>query len=307
MPIFDQSFRKYDGPRNINVLWWPIAVALVKSQLKNKFLWVLTGFFVIYLVVISVGFIAAVVSTELLTGDAGSNAAGMARKNSMLIFDESVNLNTVLFATMQPLFNLIWLIVLSIGAASISADKKYNAFPLYFSRPLRPSQYIIGKILGVTLVPGVLLYAGMLILGIQYLAYFVPFSEMYKSIPTLLGAGVYIFIICGFAGLLMTSISSMVKNSRNAGLIFIMFLFIMSRLANGLSRETDFRALRALSPRDSLNRIGSLLMRPDFNEIRDTLFTGSITPSLAILSICVYSVIFFLILKRNLKADEVVK
>ena len=39
MPIYEQSFRHYDGPRTTRRMWWPVAWQTMRPMLKPKPLW----------------------------------------------------------------------------------------------------------------------------------------------------------------------------------------------------------------------------------------------------------------------------
>ena len=92
------------------------------------------------------------------------------------------------------------ILVLLVGPNLISQDLRFNALPLYFSRPLRRIDYFLGKLgvigafLGmVMIVPAVIAY----ILG---LLFSLDITILRDTLPILLGAMAYGLVIVHFGG-----------------------------------------------------------------------------------------------------------
>jgi ABC-2 type transport system permease protein len=116
---------------------------------------------------------------------------------------------------------LSMMLVLIVGPNLISQDLRYNAFPLYFSRPLRRIDYVLGKLgvivvfLGaVTILPAIIAY----VLG---LLFSLDLSIIGDTLPVLLGAIAYGLIIAVSAGTLMLSLSSLSRNSRYVSMFWL--------------------------------------------------------------------------------------
>lgn len=112
-------------------------------------------------------------------------------------------------------------LILMVGPTLISQDLRFNALPLYFSRPLRRIDYLLGKlgIIGVFLamvivVPSVIAYA----LG---LLFSLDFSIVRDTLPIVLSAVAYGLVITLSAGSLVLALSSLSRNSRYIGLFWI--------------------------------------------------------------------------------------
>jgi ABC-2 type transport system permease protein len=121
-------------------------------------------------------------------------------------------------------------LVLLVGPNLISQDLRYNAIPLYFSRPLRRIDYFVGKlgVIGtyvavVSIVPALLAYA----LGVAF-----SFdSKVFHDTGRLLVASIaYGSVIVVSAGTMMLAISSLSRNSRMVGAFWI-GLWIISGVA----------------------------------------------------------------------------
>jgi ABC-2 type transport system permease protein len=126
-----------------------------------------------------------------------------------------------------------------VGPSLISQDLRFNAMPLYFAKPLRRLDYFAGK-LGVI---GVLLT--MTMIGPAVLAYVlgVFFSLDVGVIPEtarVLGAALlYGVIVVVSAGTLMLALSSLSRNSRQVGMLWIGLWWISYILAGVLGATVD--------------------------------------------------------------------
>lgn len=139
------------------------------------------------------------------------------------------------FFSVELFFSM--LLVLMVGPNLISQDLRSNAIPLYFSRPLRRVDYFLGK-LGVisfyvalvSIVPAVLAYG-----------FGVAFSfdaDVFRDTGRLLLASVaYGAVVMVSAGTLMLAISSLTRNSRMVGAIWI-GLWIVSGVSAGILTES---------------------------------------------------------------------
>jgi ABC-2 type transport system permease protein len=126
------------------------------------------------------------------------------------------------------------LLVLVVGPGLISQDLRFNAIPLYFSRPLRRIDYFIGKLGviavflgGVTIVPILVAYA----LGVA----FSLDPAVLKDTGRVLGASLlYGLSVVVSAGTLMLALSSLSRNSRAVASMWVAFWIITGTVSNVL-------------------------------------------------------------------------
>src|SRR5262249_40811406 len=137
------------------------------------------------------------------------------------------------FLQIQLFFSM--LLVVLVGPGLISRDLRFNAIPLYFSRPLRRTDYFVGK-LGVI---GVFLSAVMIvpaIIGwILGVVFSLDFSVIKVTLPIVAGAGVSGLVVVLSAGTLMLALSSLSRNSRYVGAFWIGIWLISASVAGILS------------------------------------------------------------------------
>jgi len=123
------------------------------------------------------------------------------------------------------LFMMVMILVFC-GAGLISDDLKHNSLQLYFSRPLKKSQYFLGKasvvfffLFLVTLVPGLIFFIMKLIFAGSF-----KFFTTYPWLPlSIIG---YSLVVTLFFALYTLFLSSLSKNRRYVSiLIFAVYIF----------------------------------------------------------------------------------
>lgn len=118
------------------------------------------------------------------------------------------------------------LLVLLVGPDLISQDLRFNALPLYFSRPLRRVDYFLGKfgviaayLCAVTMMPVVVAY----VLGVGFS---LDYKIVGETFGILLGSLAYGAIVVASASTLMLAFSSLSKNSRVVGGMWLGMWFL---------------------------------------------------------------------------------
>jgi ABC-2 type transport system permease protein len=139
------------------------------------------------------------------------------------------------------------LLILIVGPNLISQDLRYNALPLYLSRPLRRLDYFLGKwgvivaFLGaVTIVPAIIAY----VLG---LLFSLDVSILEETLPLLAASVGYGLIIAASAGTLILALSSLSRSSRYVAMFWLaawMGTGVVSSVLQGIEREQQFHAAR---------------------------------------------------------------
>ena len=135
------------------------------------------------------------------------------------------------FLRFELWFSMI--LIVMVGPNLISQDLRYNALPLYFSRPLRRIDYFLGK-LGVILaflsmviiVPSIIAY----VLG---LLFSLDLTILRDTFGLLLATIAYGLVIALSAGLLILALSSLSRNSRYIAL-FWLGIWLVSNVTAGM-------------------------------------------------------------------------
>jgi ABC-2 type transport system permease protein len=280
MPIFDQGYQHWQGRLSIQVWRWvPITLQGTRVQLKNRWVrWVVLAALVPALLLSA--FLALwglfEQQSSLLTPylmlfqglpDAlRSGPRGYRSAFWTLAFRQ--------FFGMQLFLSMI--LVLLVGPDLISQDLRFNAIPLYLSRPVRRFEYFLGK-MGVIAV-----YLSVVAIVPVLVAYALGFGfsldpTVFRDTARLLCASLaYGLIIVVSAGLLMLALSSLSRNSRYVGAMWL-GLWLIGDIASGvmvLTVRADWCPL--VSYTQNLDRLRDALIgaEPAARQVMDLFNAG---------------------------------
>jgi ABC-2 type transport system permease protein len=244
MPIFDQGYQHWKGPLSGHAWRW-LAVARhgVQATLKNRAVrlllfaaWLPALALVVFLALWGLleqqaesvlSFLRPLLPPEMIAQPSQYRAAVWTVAYSFFFKAE---LAAALF------------LVLVVGPNLVSRDLRFNALPLYFSRPLRRFDYFLGK-LGVI---GFFLAATAIVPAAVAYAFGVAFSldlGVVRDTHRLLWAGfLYGLVIAVSAGTLMLALSSLSRRSIYVGLTWAGFVFLtllLSGILIGVRIDTE--------------------------------------------------------------------
>ena len=240
MPIYDQGYRRYEARAPLHrARFWPITREALRLVLaKRAFLGLLAASFI--------PFVVRVIQIYLVTR---VPEAGRVLPIDGRLFGDFLN--------QQIGFTLL----LSIFGASglVANDLRTGAILVYLSRPLTQRDYVLGKLgvpmalnLGVTLVPGLLLYAaGLMLAPEQYVK-----PELWWIAPAIV---VHAFAISLVVSLLTLAVSALSKSGRVAGLAFVAFFFGLEMIRGVLQAGFNRKEAVLLSVQADLQAIGAAL------------------------------------------------
>jgi len=123
---------------------------------------------------------------------------------------------------------LSMIVVLLVGPSLISRDLRFNALPLYFSRPLRRIDYFLGKLGVVVAFLGLVLVVPSAIAWVLGLLFSLDLTIVRDTFRLLLAAVGYGAVMSVSAGLLILALSSLSRNSRYVGLFWLAVWFVTS-------------------------------------------------------------------------------
>lgn len=241
MPILDQGYQHWTGrlatkaPR-----WWAITRQGVKVQIKNR--WVV-------MLLISALLPALILAAFLAIWGLFEQKASVLTPWLFLFQSLPEELRagpkgyrstiwTIAFTTFfefQIFFSMM--LTLLVGPDLISQDLRFNALPLYLSRPLRRVDYFLGKLgviavflLAVTLAPAVLAY----VIG---MAFSLDPATLRDTWRALAASTAFSLVVAASAGLLMLAFSSLSRNSRHVTALW-MGLWLVGNVASGAMSAT---------------------------------------------------------------------
>jgi ABC-type transport system involved in multi-copper enzyme maturation permease subunit len=237
MPIFDQGYQHWQGTLSGHGWRW-LAVTRhgVRALLKN---WIVRLLLLVAWMP-AIALVAALTTWGLLEQQAESVLRFLQRTAlPSEILSQPQNFRSAAWTIAYSYFFKAELIcslflVLVVGPNLVSRDLRFNAFPLYFSRPLRRIDYFLGK-LGVigfflaatSIVPA----AGAYLLGVAFSLDLAVVRDTHH----LLWAGLlYGLIVTLSAGTLMLALSSLSRRSIYVGLAWAGFVFLGSMISSAM-------------------------------------------------------------------------
>lgn len=130
------------------------------------------------------------------------------------------------------------ILVLLVGPSLISQDLRFNALPLYFSRPLRRYDYFLGKLGVIVAFIGMVTIVPSLIAYVLGLLFSLDVTIIRDTFGLLLSSIVYGLVIAVSSGMLMLALSSLSRNSRYVGL-FWLGIWIISSMVSAILQTVD--------------------------------------------------------------------
>jgi ABC-2 type transport system permease protein len=131
------------------------------------------------------------------------------------------------------------IVVLLVGPGLISRDLRFNALPLYFSRPLRRVDYFVGKLGVVVWFLGLVLVVPSVIAYVLGLLFSLDWTILRDTFPLLLACVGYGAVMSVSAGLLILALSSLSRNSRYVGLFWLAVWFVSSIVGTVLTAVNE--------------------------------------------------------------------
>ena len=278
MPIHDQSYRRYRGPRATpGSAWTVIAGVGVRQLLSRRVVLALLVFAWIPFVVHAVQFYLAVNFSQI----------AMLAPTAQTFSD---------FLDRQGLF--VFFVTIYIGAGLIADDRRANALPLYLSKPLTRAEYVAGKLaillaflLFVTWVPAMLLLA----VQMMFSGSFDFVTANLFLIPAITLLAVLQVLVASFT---MLALSSLSASSRFVGIMYAGVVLFTGALFQALRGITGGTFAAWVSVDANFDQLSAVIFRQPLPY--ETPIALSIAVILGLLAASVF------VLERRVRGVEVV-
>jgi len=138
-----------------------------------------------------------------------------------------------------------------VATAAIANDLRMGAFQFYFSRPIRRTDYVFGKLLGLTLLVGIPMFIGPTVIAIMIvLMAWSDAGQVLHLVPETMALGLYgtLAYVLPAAGL-----GALVQKRQPAQALFAIYYLLLSTAAVGLSIPLRFPWLRLASLNNDLD------------------------------------------------------
>lgn len=241
-PIHDQSYRRYQGTRNVaGRAWSVIAMSGIRAMLAKR----------AYLGLVLFSWVPFIVNAVRIYAATNFPQAASFMGVNPQMFRSFLDSQSVFV-----FFMTVWA-----GAGLIANDRRTNALQIYLSKPLVRSEYIGGKLavlvvflLNVTLVPGLLL----LLLQVAFSGSTEFISKNLYLIPSIiLGSLVQVVV----SATTMLALSSLSKSSRYAALLFTGAIFFTKALSGALQLITGSTRMAWLSISANMEQVTDVIFR----------------------------------------------
>ncbi len=130
------------------------------------------------------------------------------------------------------------ILIVIVGRTLISQDLRFNALPLYFSRPLRRIDYFAGKLGVIVAFVGMVVIVPSLIAYALGLLFSLDITIVRDTLPLLLSTIAYGLVISVSAGLFILALSSLSRNSRYIP-IFWLVIWLGSAISGFILEKAD--------------------------------------------------------------------
>jgi ABC-type transport system involved in multi-copper enzyme maturation permease subunit len=167
--------------------------------------------------------------------------AGAGRASQLLRAD------AIMFGS-YPFFSA-WGLLLSVTVAvpAVADDMASGAYQFYFSRPIRPDDYVRGKLLGLFAVIGVTTLAGPLVLAIVRVCLSDELAGAMKTLP-LIGRTFMVGLV-GTSALVLPAMASaaLIGKRMAAQAAYVVYYVVLSSIAISLSQGLHAPGIALLS------------------------------------------------------------
>ncbi len=204
--------------------------------------------------------------------------------------------DTVLFIS-YGFFSLFGIILAAtVATAAIADDLKSGSFQFYFSRPLRPDDYVRGKLLGLFVLIGCSTFAGPVVLSIIRVCLAEDLGGAIKLLPIIPKA--ILLGVAGTSALVLPAIGlgALLGKRVAAQAAFIVYWIVISGFVSVVAHELRLPLVGLLALNSDVNVVGGYL----FGMPSDS---GSPEPWQAGLAIVVFSVAGYVALRRRIRSS----
>ena len=130
------------------------------------------------------------------------------------------------------------ILILLVGPRLISQDLRFNALPLYFSRPLRRVDYLLGKLGVIAAFLGLMIVMPAVLAYVLGLLFSLDFTIVRDTFRLLLSSVAYGAVVAVSAGVLVLALSSLSRNSRYV-VLFWLGLWVIGSVLAAVLQEVD--------------------------------------------------------------------
>ena len=252
MPVYEHNYRNYEGGLRHQFRWWIVVEqefrVLSRSRIF-KFLVLLAGLHVIFRVLQVVGY-------DVIVQDPNHPMAPLLKNVEVIVVNARMFFEFVRLQT-----PLMFITLLYAGSGMICNDIRNNLMEIYFSKPLRWYDYVLGKVLALILL-------GLALTALPVALVLLQHNLLLPSMQTLNDSLFWGGAAIGFSlvvviptALCILACSALMPGQNYAAITVFMLLIANSTMAGLLAGALRERNYLVLSFPMALDRLGQSLFQ----------------------------------------------
>jgi len=252
MPIYQQTYRSYQGTLRRRFRWWTI----VKQELRVLFS---QRAFVILMMAALLHFvfrILQIVAFDIVRMDPNNPINAMIQNVGMFVVNDAM-----FFDFLRIQSSVVFLTCIFAGSGMICDDTRNNLMEVYFSKPISWKDYVLGKTMTLVVI-GLLLTAvpGLILVILHNLLApgWKTLTQTYWYPGSILAFSLVIVVPCAL-GVLASS--ALLKSQRFASIAVFMVLFADLAMGGILSEALHMRNYAIVAFPAAIDHLGSLLFK----------------------------------------------
>lgn len=236
------SYTRYDGPRSTKPSWWPLLTATLRRGMRSVWVKRITGFSLLMALGMMMFFYALnriYPEWRTLADEVGDR---------MVANDDDLKVDARFYRALLAFFVYPILMPLSMifGSELVASDLRTNALESYFSRPITPLGYILGRTLAYS---GFLLAATLLPLLIVWCSDVMtaPAEHFHLVSHVPLGLAQSLILVSVVVALMVQAAATFTRNAYGANIALGVFFVFFQALGEGLRDSSKSDSMLALS------------------------------------------------------------
>lgn len=275
MPIYDQSYRSYDGTLKPRFRW----VTMISQELR-----ILSSkkMFIALVLLGNFHFILRIIQIYIMDVVANQSTGSMVE-----LFEQVEMMQTgtwVYFDFLRFQSPLIFITLLYAGSGLICNDFRNNLMEVYFSKPINWRDYVMGKVMTLVTIGMALSALPALLMGLVHVIFMPTMASVRETMALAVPTIIFSLLLVASISLAILASSSLINSSRFASITVLMVIFINMTVGTLIALVLGEQNLLVIAFPISLNSIGESL----FQETRyvNPIDLPWIVPAVYILLVC---------------------
>jgi ABC-2 type transport system permease protein len=152
-----------------------------------------------------------------------------------------------------------FLLAMAVACPSIADDLRLGAFQFYFSRPIRPRDYVFGKLLGLFAIVGLPLFAGPVLLALFRVLLSGSLEQAVAAAGVVLRAVALGLLATAAVLLPAVATGALARRRAMAQALYAVYYLLVGGIATSLSSTLDFPWVRLIATNADLATLGRAL------------------------------------------------